>query len=281
MATDPIPHDRRMSGIIRFLALACTLLALPVSASAQAGEQAAAPGEADDRTVVAVLYFDNHTGVERYGPLGKGLAEMLITDLSTLRSLRLVERSRLQDLIDEVEFSGSEHSDPETALEIGRFLAARYVVTGAFTGVEPELRVDGRLIRTETAEIVVTAQARGSEERFFEIHEELAEALIDGLALELSDEEWLEFRRVQEQNRLEDAETALAYSEALHLYDRGEYVDALERMAYVARRAPASGLVDLTHQHMQAAAREAARETAREESRSFLGRMLRGIFGGG
>jgi TolB-like protein len=238
-------------------------------------------GEArDGRKTVAVLYFANHTGVATYDALGKGIAEMLITDLSSLPSLRLVERARLEELMAEATFSRGDHADPRTAMEIGRVLAAQYVVTGAFTGIDPELRLDGRLIRTETAEILRSAQAQGTADAFFQIHEDLVGELLPGLELALSQEEWDRLQETRERNRIADAETVLAYSQALDHYDRGDYLEALELMAFVARRASTSALVDLTLQHVQAAARDHAREAVREEARSWLGRFIRGIRGG-
>jgi TolB-like protein len=267
------------------LALASLALARPYPALAQAdgtaaGHPGAGHGEHGARKVVAVLYFANHTGVARYDALGKGIAEMLITDLSSLESLRLVERARLEELVAETRFSRSDHADPGTAMELGRMLAAEYVVTGAFTGVDADIRVDGRLIRTETSEILSSTQARGTEDRFFQIHETLAGALIEGLELALSDQEWDRFRETQQRNRIEDTETAVAYSDALDHYDRGQYLEALELMAFVARRAPTSALVGLTYQHMQDAARDRARESARDEAGSLLRRLRRNIPGG-
>lgn len=243
---------------------------VPTEAAAQDGDAA------DHRTVVAVLYFDNHTASERFDPLGKGFAEMLITDLSGLSMIRVVERARLQDLIDEQELSRSQHSDPATALRAGRILAAEYVVTGSFTGIEPDIRAEAHLTHTETAEIVRGVNATGTEDQFFTIQEELAAALIEGMQIALSDEEAEEFRSWQEQNRIEDAETVVAYSEALDYYDREEYLEAVERMGFVVRRAPASALVQMTYDRM----RQSAEDHARQESRSFLGRLLRSLIGG-
>jgi len=232
-------------------------------------------GSNDGRKTLAVLYFANHTGSARYEALGKGIAEMLVTDLASLPSLRLVERARLEELLAEAEFSRSDQADSRTAMEIGRVLAAQYVITGALTGIEPEFRLDGRLIRTETAEVLRTAHARGTGDRFFQIYEDLAEELLPGLELALSDEDRERLRETQERNRIADAETVLAYSDALDHYDQGDYVEALELMAVVVRRAPASALVELTFQHVQETARERARDAVREEGRSRLRRLLR------
>jgi len=82
----------------------------------------------------------------------------------------------------------------------------------------------------------------------------------------------------REANRIDDAETALAFSQALDLYDRGEYLDALERLARVSRRAPASRIVSVTTTPVQ---KDAA--AAVDEGRGRINPMIRGLLrrGGG
>ena len=41
---------------------------------------------------IAVSYFDNTSDIKEYNPLSKGLADMLITDLSNIKSINIVER---------------------------------------------------------------------------------------------------------------------------------------------------------------------------------------------
>ena len=48
-----------------------------------------------DTKTVAISYFDNTSGSEQYNPLSKGLADMLITDLSDVKSIQIVEREKL------------------------------------------------------------------------------------------------------------------------------------------------------------------------------------------
>jgi len=272
-------HPGSLESILIRRVLNCTgpcIVLLALSSLLGAPVQAQLVSE-DDRHIVAVLYFDNHTGEARYDALGKGIAEMLITDLSGIPYLRLVERARLQDLLNEVEFSRSDHADPETALEIGRFLAAEYVVIGSFVESSPQIRVDSRVIRTETGEILRSTSSAGNEEEFFAIHDALAQGLIEALELALSEDEAEAYLRHREEHRITDAETAVAFAEALDHYDREEYLEAVEKMALVSRRAPGSALVSLTYAHM----RSELQGQAREEGRSFLRRLIQGAVGGG
>ena len=52
---------------------------------------------------VAISYFDNTSGSEQYNHLSKGLADMLITDLSNVKSLKIVEREKLESLLKEID----------------------------------------------------------------------------------------------------------------------------------------------------------------------------------
>ena len=81
-----------------------------------------APALAADKPIVTVLYFDNQTGDETMAPLGKGLADMMITDLSALPQIRVVEREKLEALLRELALQQTEYFDPVTAQHIGQTL---------------------------------------------------------------------------------------------------------------------------------------------------------------
>ena len=56
-----------------------------------------------DTKTVAISYFDNTSGSEQYNALSKGLADMLITDLSNVKSIQIVEREKLESLLNEMQ----------------------------------------------------------------------------------------------------------------------------------------------------------------------------------
>ena len=59
-----------------------------------------------DTKTLAISYFDNTSGTKEYDPLSKGFADMLITDLSNVNSLKIVEREKLESLLIEIELAG-------------------------------------------------------------------------------------------------------------------------------------------------------------------------------
>jgi len=227
------------------------------------------------KKAVAVLRFDNNTGDDRYDHLGRALAAMMISDLSVVEEIQLVERERLEDLQKELELQQSAYVDPATAQSVGMMVGAEYVVTGAFVAIDPEMRLDTRVDRVETSEIVKTAHVTGKKDEFLALEQELADSLVDGLGVVLSGEDRERLRAQQEANRIDDVETMLAFSQALCLLDGGDYVDGLEQIQKVQEAAPGSKIVQLTLEHLK----ERAAADAKDQAKDRAGRAIGGLLG--
>src|SRR5688572_12008201 len=80
------------------------------------------------KPTVAVLYFDYQGKDEQMGMLRKGLAQMLISDLSGSDRFQIVERDRLQEILEELKLVETKHIDKSSAAKIGKLLGARYMV---------------------------------------------------------------------------------------------------------------------------------------------------------
>jgi TolB-like protein len=109
------------------------LMTALVMAGVMAG--AGALSAQDARPTVAVLYFDNNSiGSDRsdFDGIGKGLADLLITDLAANPSVRVVERERIQKLLDEQNLVRSGAISNETAVQLGKLLGVRHMITGGF-----------------------------------------------------------------------------------------------------------------------------------------------------
>lgn len=90
---------------------------------------------AQAKPVIAVLYFDNNSiGKDRadYDGVGKGIADMLITDMASNPNVRIVERERIQALLVEQNLTKAGTIDPQTAIRIGKIIGAQYMITGGF-----------------------------------------------------------------------------------------------------------------------------------------------------
>src|SRR3954464_10752687 len=127
-------------------ALVAAVMAVPALVAAQSN----AP-------VVAVMYFDNNSfGKDRadYDGLGKGIADMLITDMASNASVRIVERERVQALLTEQNLVKIGAVDPQTAIRLGKIIGAQYMITGGFmSDGHGNLVLTARAINVETSAI--------------------------------------------------------------------------------------------------------------------------------
>ena len=226
------------------------------------------------RATVAILSFDNYTGSSDYDPLGKGIASMMISDLSVVKEIQLLERERVQDLMKEIDMQHTKYFDSTTAVHVGRLVGAQYIVIGAFASAQPKMRIDTRVVRVETGEIVKTAQVTGEQDKFFDLETTLAKKLINGLGLALSPEEQRRLAERQQANRVDSLSTMTAFSNALDRYDEGDYSGAVEHMLPAVRSAPHSMLIHTAFDEMKQRADKSIREKAKDKIKSGL----RGLF---
>lgn len=259
------------SATMRALPLLLTFLAATSGA-----ESLVAQDEAPEKRVVAVVRYDNNTGDGQYEHLGRALSSMMISDLSVLdEKIQLVERERLEELLAELDLQQSAYVDPNSAQSLGMIVGAQYVVAGAFVTAEPIMRLDTRIARVETSEIVTTAEVTGERDALFDLQQQLADELVEGLDLVLTEEERERLQAQQEANRIDDLQTFVAFSEALCLLDYGAYADALDVMQEVQLQAPGSRLVQATMNTL----RDRAEEDAKDRLADEAGRRLGGLLG--
>ncbi len=130
---------------------------------------------------VAILYFDNQ-GNDDLEPLKVGLAQMLITDLKPTEGLTVVERAQIQAILDELELGHSGKVSPDTAAKVGRLLGAEYMVMGSYFELMGTLRIDARLVKVETSEILGADGVNGGVTDFMQMEKDLAGKLQGHLA---------------------------------------------------------------------------------------------------
>ncbi|MGH7578870.1 MAG: CsgG/HfaB family protein [Gemmatimonadales bacterium] len=126
----------------------------------------------DSRATVAVLYFTNSAMIRRdeYEPLSKGITEMLITELAGSPALQVVERDRLQALLEEQDLARTGRVDQETAVRLGKILGARHLLMGGFV-IDPRenMRLDIRAVSVETSRVEYVETMSGKSEDVLEL----------------------------------------------------------------------------------------------------------------
>lgn len=96
---------------------------------------AVAPIAAQSAPVVAVLVFDNGSfgkDAKDYDGIGKGIADIMITDLASSPKVRVVDRERVQNILAEQNLTKSGAVDGATAVRVGKMMGACYSIYGTF-----------------------------------------------------------------------------------------------------------------------------------------------------
>jgi TolB-like protein len=119
------------------------------------GSRARAQQSAADDRRASVLLLDFNVAALRdaadWAPIGKGIPHILMTELSSNPDLRIIDRERLQAALDELKLTQSALVDPNTAARVGKFVGARYLVSGNIA-IDPlkRLRLDVHGLKLET-----------------------------------------------------------------------------------------------------------------------------------
>lgn len=181
----------------------------------------AAPG-APNR--LAITYFDDKGLSAQTKPLRKALAAMLMTDLSREPSLQVVERIRMQKLMEEIRLAESGLVDRQTAPRVGRLLGAGKVVTGNILASPGEkLEVYGQLTDVATGGEVGKQEAQGPLGEFFKMEQAIAFGILRDMGIPLTKERTEAIGRYVAQSY----QGLVYYGEGLDAQDRGEWDKAI------------------------------------------------------
>jgi TolB-like protein len=176
---------------------------------------------------LAVLYFENNSIVdsESLDPLSKGMAALLVTDLSNLSGMQVVERERIQYILDEIKMEQTDYFEHESAVRVGKLLGAHVLLMGGFMKTDKKtMRIDARLIKTETGELLKAETVTGNPKDLVKLENELA--LKIAANLEVSIEKAQE--KAMNADSGESMEAILAYTRGLNLEDEQKFAAAYE-----------------------------------------------------
>ena len=167
--------------------IGCMLLALSLGSAAAFAQQ---------RSRVAVLDFE-FASIQRWWEgnwdIGGGIADMIVEELVKDGTYSVIERTRLDAILAEQDFSNSDRADPLSAAAIGRILGVDAIVIGSVTqfGMEREgrslgglgrltrglvnrvgqqrgkaaVQLTARMVNTDTAEILASGEGEGRSDR--------------------------------------------------------------------------------------------------------------------
>ncbi|MEW5951093.1 MAG: CsgG/HfaB family protein [Elusimicrobiota bacterium] len=145
---------------------------------------------AGGKKIVCVIDLeDKSSHSHSWHNVGTGIADMMVTALAESKKYTVIEREKLEKVMEEQKLGASGAVTPQTAAKIGRLLGANYIITGSVTefGIKDSklgvgglnkvlpiggsakiskntarVAIDVRAIDTSTAQILAAAKGEGS-----------------------------------------------------------------------------------------------------------------------
>ncbi|MDH5720242.1 MAG: CsgG/HfaB family protein [Spirochaetia bacterium] len=189
---------------------------------------------------VSVLDFTVQSANTSYKFLGKGFAEFVGIELSK-SGIELVERKKMTELLKEQELSQSGLIDEDKQIEMGKMLAAQYVVTGDIFDIAGKLTVTFKVISTETAKIISQDKVDGKIESYDYISASISEKILTGLKLDVPKSIAQKIEKQEEKQ----AEAVVTFSNAIDAYDRDDMKMAKEELEKAKEIDPESEAVNI------------------------------------
>lgn len=172
---------------------------------------------------IAVLNFKNIGNKSKLDPLEKGITDMLITDLSKVESLQVVERIRMQKMMEEMNLAQTGLMDASTAPRVGKLLGVTTLVNGSFVDMpDHKVRLDAGLVDTKTQTTITSDNITSDLVEIFKAEKKLVFDVIDQLAIELTGAE----RDAIQQLPTENIFAFMSYCQGLDFEDKGLFDQA-------------------------------------------------------
>jgi len=175
-------------------------------------------------TSVAILDFDNITGIGKYDGLGKAMSSMLISDIEanvSPKRLQLVERAQIQKILKEQNFQTSGSINKNTSVKTGKILGVNYLLVGDVYILNDQLIINARLTNTETGDIVFSKKQEGKIVSWLTLKTNIAQEIANKLKFPI-DTKLLNSNQINENS-------LLLYANGITFLDKNE-IDSANRI---------------------------------------------------
>ena len=175
---------------------------------------------------IGVLYYHNQSGNFEWDPLQKGMAIMLNHDLNKIGyKIDVVERVKIQALLEELGMGASGLLEPSAAPRIGRLLETQYLSQGdLLKGETTPLQINPAFLTIPTEDTLIQPEVVGDINELIRMEKAVLFDIIEQMQIQLTPDE-----RTMLGKPLSDNPAALmAYFKGVDHSDNGEYEKAAE-----------------------------------------------------
>jgi len=138
----------------------------------------------EDKPSLAVMYFENNTGDNRFDHWKKALSDLLIADLSQSKYLRVLSGERLFNILEEMDLLEAESYSSRVLDQVSARGGVQYVLVGKLAMAGETLRINAMLQEASTGETLGSEMVEGiGEESLFSMVDELTTKIKESFKL--------------------------------------------------------------------------------------------------
>ena len=115
--------------------------------------------------------------------LGKSFADALMSRLQRARSVRVVEREFLDQVMAEMKLQSSSLFDERSAVQVGKLLGAKVMVFGSVAVLGDGAMARARIVSVERAEMLGSGEAQGEVKKLFAVEDDLGRQVAQAMSI--------------------------------------------------------------------------------------------------
>ncbi len=198
--------------------------------------------------IVSVSDFNVESKNENYAYIGKGISTLVAGELRRTKTIKLLERSQMNKIMEEQKLSLSGMVDEAHQVELGKLLASDYIVFGEIIDMGNSLLISVRMADVATTEVVWEDSLMEKLETYDYIGAYFAQSILTELKLDVEEETVAKV----ETKVVKEAEAIVALSSGIDAYDKGDEEKAKEELKTVQMLDPENEVADFYLSKMQA-----------------------------
>ncbi len=181
---------------------------------------------------MAIIDFKNRSvdHKEQYDPMEQGFADLMINRLNNSTDLKVVERERIQWILNEIKLQNE--NDMEGAVRLGKQMGVQTVLLGSFIIVGDQIWLGARLVKVETSEILLTDEIKGDLDKFFDLVDQLGQKIADKINVTLKKQ------TSAETSSAPSLDAIMAYSVGLSYLEKDDYKNAYQKFEEALKISP-------------------------------------------
>jgi len=183
-----------------------------------------------DKPSLAVMYFENNTGDERFDHWRKTLSDLLIADLSQSKYLRVLSGEMLYTILEESDLLKVQSYSSKALQEISSRAGVRYILVGKLAMAGDTLRINALLQDASTGELIGSERVEGiGEESMFSLVDELTRKIKESFKLTAAEIAG-DIDREVEKITTTSTEAYKYYLEGMEYFANGDYLKCIPLM---------------------------------------------------